>query len=106
MSLNGILKMSKTRFIGAGKSRHVYHRGRSAARGVEVIGTVPYCTGYVAGVVAGSDQDGITFCFASGVTSDQLADVVKLWLRDHPEKRHLSGSFLVFSALKEKFPCN
>ena len=63
-----------------------------------------YCLGYVAGVAAGS-QIRATFCLG-GVTSNQLRDVVKFWLRDHPEKRNLAGSLLVAEALKEKFPCN
>ena len=66
-----------------------------------------YCIGYVAGVVDGdAAEQGTTFCLSDGVNSDQLADVVKLWLRDHPETRHKSGSYLVFEALRAKFPCN
>jgi hypothetical protein len=90
-------------------------RAEAQAEGIDFItgnqlyefcqGNRAYCTGYVAGVAAGSEKQGTTFCLASGVRSDQLGDVVKLWLRDHPEKRHLAASFLVFQALKEKFPC-
>jgi hypothetical protein len=65
-----------------------------------------YCHGYATGVAVASDQEGNAFCLPPGVNSLQLRDTVKLWLRDHPEKRHLSGSFLVIQALKEKFPCN
>lgn len=42
----------------------------------------------------------------AGTTGVQVRDVVKLRLRDQPETRHLSGSFLVVQALKEMFPCN
>jgi hypothetical protein len=40
------------------------------------------------------------------VTQGQMVDIVKLWLRDHPHKRHLSAESLIVAALKEKFPCN
>ena len=65
-----------------------------------------YCTGYVAGVAATSDRYGYTFCLPNGVKDNQLSDVVSMWLRDHPEKRHKAAGFLVVEAMKEKFPCN
>jgi hypothetical protein len=40
------------------------------------------------------------------IEEPQVKDVVKLYLRDHPEKLHLPASDLVTAALKEKFPCN
>ena len=49
------------------------------------------------------------FCVPQGETdvkSGQLVEVVKLYLRDHPEKRHLPAADLVTAAIKEKFPCN
>jgi hypothetical protein len=42
----------------------------------------------------------------SGVRTDQLLDVVLLYLRDHPETRHQPAPALVINALKEKSPCN
>jgi hypothetical protein len=41
-----------------------------------------------------------------GSVRQQTVDVVVNYLRDHPETRHLGGSELVVTALKEKFPCN
>jgi hypothetical protein len=64
------------------------------------------CFGYILGVTA-SAQIASSVCIPSAtVTSQQLTDVVKLSLRDHPETRHESASVLVLQALKEKFPCN
>jgi Rap1a immunity proteins len=64
---------------------------------------IPLCNGYIMGVVAGGQHP---ICFPQGVVSRQATDVVRHWLRDHPEKRHESASFLVIQALKEKLPCN
>jgi hypothetical protein len=46
------------------------------------------------------------FCLPEGVKPLQVADVVILWLRNHPENRHMSASSLAAAALKEKFPCD
>jgi len=61
-----------------------------------------FCYGYVAGVV----DMLYTVCLPDGMTRQQVIDVLTLWLRDHPEKRHLPASSLVAGALKEKFPCS
>lgn len=65
-----------------------------------------FCFGYVSGVVDATFDEGHYCWSAPGVKSQQLKDVVTLWLRDHPEKRHLPADELVATALKEKFPCN
>ena len=47
------------------------------------------------------------FCVPQGETGvGQLVEVVKQYLRDHPENRHRSADELVTAALKQKFPCN
>ena len=64
-----------------------------------------YCIGYTIGVhdaLVGTNH----FCMPDGVTGGQLGDVVKLYLRNHPEDRHRPADELVAAALKEKFPCN
>ena len=66
-----------------------------------------YCGGF-AGVVDTLVNKPHTFCVPQGpggVSSAQLVEVVKLYLRDHPDNRHLAASLLVMQALKEKFPC-
>jgi len=62
------------------------------------------CRGYIMGFVDALDW-GHSFCSDPGVTAKQFEDVVKFYLRNHPETRHLPAADLVTSALKEKFPC-
>jgi Rap1a immunity proteins len=62
------------------------------------------CAGYIVGATDALDR-GSLLCLPD-VTKGQIIDVVILWLRDHPEKRHLGASSLIGAALKEKFPCN
>jgi hypothetical protein len=80
------------------------------------------CIGYVVGIadllmlftykgvtLADADGNGMTagfnWCRPAGVTNEQLADVVASYLRDHPEKRHLSALSQVVPALRDTFPC-
>jgi Ssp1 endopeptidase immunity protein Rap1a len=46
------------------------------------------------------------YCIPDKVQNGQAIDVVKLYLRDHPETRQYSAPTLIMLALKEKFPCN
>ena len=63
------------------------------------------CAGYIVG--AHDAYEGVGgFCVPAEANAGQIIDVVKIYLRDHPEKRHLSGSRLILQALKEKVPCN
>jgi hypothetical protein len=63
------------------------------------------CFGYIIGVA--SALDGMPLiCFFTGVRPRQVEEVVKNYLKAHPEKRHDAASALVIAALKEKFPCN
>ena len=72
------------------------------------------CVGYIAAVVdtmsnaflTGTSVNTQQLCVSEHVQLSQLKDIVRRWLSDHPEKRHLAASLLVFQALKEKFPCN
>ena len=63
------------------------------------------CRGFVIGAM-----DTLTMkkelCPPDGIDDEQAVDIVRLWLREHPEARHLSAVSLVQVALKEKFPCN
>lgn len=40
-----------------------------------------------------------------GMTQGQVVDVFKIWLINHPERRHDRADFLFLAALKEAFPC-
>ena len=63
------------------------------------------CLGYVTGVTDALENLS-AFCIPQGATREQVTDAATLYLRDHPETRHLPASELVTAALKEKFPCN
>jgi hypothetical protein len=70
-----------------------------------------FCTAYIVG--AGETFQALHvanqatyYCIPDNVQNGQAIDVVKLYLRDHPETRQYSAPTLVMLALKEKFPCN
>jgi len=67
------------------------------------------CRGYVSGVADIIVEKKTEACFTTdeaGPKVNQLVDIARAYLRDHPEKRNLSADTLVIAALKEKFPCN
>lgn len=45
------------------------------------------------------------YCRPDGTTNQQLADVVIVYLRDHPERRHQPALVLALDALAIAFPC-
>jgi hypothetical protein len=45
-------------------------------------------------------------CISRDVTFGQLEEVVRKYLREHPENRHYGANVLVASALTEAFPCS
>ena len=59
--------------------------------------------GYILGAF---DARADAFCVPAGTNVGQLVNVVKLYLREHPDKRYLLAADLVATAVKEKFPCN
>ena len=60
--------------------------------------------GYVIGV---SDAYGSPpLCVPQAATAKQLSDISCQYLRNHPEKRHLSGQTSVVEALRAAFPCS
>ncbi len=98
--------------LGTGKSEAAIFDGNKLLAACEK--STPFCQGYIAAVhdtmqqpflTAGSVNSG-KVCVPAGAQLRQLVDIAVLYLRARPEKRHLDASFLVFDALKEKFPCN
>lgn len=82
------------------------------------------CVAYVSGVVGGLEsaradlafrlffQRNVdisdmrpSFCLPANNTWEQLADVTRLWLQQHPELRHELAANCVRSALADAFPC-
>ena len=62
-----------------------------------------FCMGYIAGVV---EKGGISYlCMPQDVTFDQFRDIVRKFLREHPERRHEHASGLVDEAHASAFPC-
>ena len=59
--------------------------------------------GYVAGV---SDAfEGDIFCAPEGATLRQASDMVRQWMTDNPQSRHLSGALIVAAVLRQHWPC-
>ena len=62
------------------------------------------CAGYI-----GGEADTLAIansgCLEKGTRLEQLIDLVKVYLANHPESRHYAASSLVISAIAEKFPC-
>ena len=44
-------------------------------------------------------------CIPNGIQPQQIRDVVIKWLKENPEKRHLSQYTVVDAAYKEAWPC-
>lgn len=87
------------------------------------------CHGYVIGVISGlttgtqlsfgyynypTDFDAAQIgakevmrsCAPENMTGEQAVLVVKKYLAEHPEKLHMPGTYIIFDALVESFPCN
>jgi hypothetical protein len=70
------------------------------------------CDWYVAGVVETwnmlgylwTDHEGPWLCWPNEANYNQLADIVTIYLREHPEIRHNSAALLVWQAIANKFP--
>ena len=58
--------------------------------------------GYVMGV---HERTTANTCVPSGVNNGQVAEVVRKYLQDHPEKLHLVPSDLVINAIQTAWPC-
>jgi Rap1a immunity proteins len=71
-----------------------------------------FCTSYILG--AGETLQALHvanqvtyYCVPDDkIRNGQMIDIVKLYLRDHPENRQFSAPTLTMLAFKGKFPCN
>jgi len=72
----------------------------------------PFCVGFVEGVRDGATvamvkrSQKAAFIIPADVGSDQLTDVVKKYLSDHPESRHKAAAELTIAALQNAFPAD
>jgi ABC-type sulfate transport system permease component len=65
-----------------------------------------FCTAYIVGASETFRAlVGGYYCVPDNVPNGQLIEIVKLYLRDHPEKRQDSAPTLITLAFK-KFPCS
>jgi hypothetical protein len=64
------------------------------------------CISYVTGVVDGQwwGEPNMN-CIPDGVTTGQLAQVVRKYLAEHPERLHLNAPVLVADAVSGAWPC-
>ncbi len=69
------------------------------------------CRGFIVGAVDGMHYFNLylnlqnKFCFPKGVTSGQIRKVVVKYLEDNPQRLHEYYVPIIFSAMKEAFPC-
>jgi hypothetical protein len=67
------------------------------------------CIGYVTAITdalsSGNSVNGFKACIPISADMNQIVDVVKNFIRDHPEKRHLIAGSLVADAFARAFPC-
>jgi hypothetical protein len=66
------------------------------------------CAAYISAVadmLGAAPVSGHRACLPPGVKLGQAVDVVKRWLADNPQSRHLPGPEVVATALERAFPC-
>jgi hypothetical protein len=67
------------------------------------------CIGYVTAIMdalsSGNSVNGFKACVPTNADMNQMVDIVKNFIRDHPEKRHLVATGLVAEAFAQAFPC-
>ena len=71
----------------------------------------PNCTSYILGVFdtitffVETKRDKAYICTPAEIDGSQLRDIVKRYLADNPESRHLFASVHVYAALAKAYPC-
>lgn len=66
------------------------------------------CHNYVIGVLDTMADNHLlrpAICLPQRFVSGQITDVVRLYLAEHPERRHYTGASIVGAALMGAFPC-
>lgn len=67
------------------------------------------CFGYLTSIanlqMSGAAVGGRKACIPPGIDMNQIVDVFRSYLRDHPERRHLLAANLAAEAFASGFPC-
>jgi hypothetical protein len=67
------------------------------------------CLGYVTAIsdalASGNSVNGFKACVPNNADMNQVMNIVKNFIRDQPERRHLVAAGLVAEALGHAFPC-
>lgn len=67
------------------------------------------CMGYLTAVLdmlgSGVEVGGRRACVPPGVDQNQMVDLVKGYIQEHPESRHLPAYVLISRAFSVHFPC-
>jgi hypothetical protein len=67
------------------------------------------CMGYLTAVMdalaGGGNVNGYRACIPPTADMNQIVDIVKSFIRNHPEKRHFLAVGLVAASFSEAFPC-
>lgn len=61
------------------------------------------CMGYVIGVIESGAYDA---CPPDNLGFRQATDIVTMWLRNNPAKRHLNAALLIRNILESEYPCS
>jgi len=63
-----------------------------------------FITGYVLGVIDGMPRTS-SICYPDGGTANQFAAVIKKYIDNHPEERHLHATDIILESMQDAFPC-
>ncbi len=103
LAIGGLFYDGNKLYSGLGYCREIQGRKFSGQENVGKAFSCERAIGYVMGVSDLLNETKV--CQPSGLNSDQLRDVIHLWLKENPVKRHDSAPFLIQEALLEAWPC-
>jgi hypothetical protein len=80
------------------KTGNEYYRFLNSPEVVDSLMAMQYMFGVI-------DTKFSTYCIPGGVIPGQLMEIVKRYLEQNPDKRHLAAPVLINMALNKNFPC-
>ena len=102
LAIGGLFYDGNELYLGLGNCQEVQGT-RFSGQAVGKAFSCERAIGYVMGVSDSLYETNV--CQPTGLNSDQLRDVMHLWLKDNPVERHESASVLIERALLEAWPC-